>query len=1002
MTMKRWKRWLSAMVVAVMIFTACGALAESTAAAGTGGNSEAAASADGTETAAPAGNAEAGSSADGAETASVKQLTLWDLMTFGASALTRDGAVTFVDGACTAEPVRDAADALRVVESMIRLMGGNEETQFRAWSTLTDARGNRYYVFQQMVGETTVPGGAVKIVTDAEGQMLGLTASVEAELPESTEGDGITEQEAEGLVMLTLKENGQETAELIDGRTEKIILPVKKDIDPDETEEEIEDYQCRYVWAVYTTNTGDRKAERPYLAHYVTVDGHYLYNLETILPGDEASVSGYDAAYVFENKEPAEYTGKVTLADGTEQEITVTVMRDTVTGKYCLGDPGRRIAVADCWEFIYNQGNLVLEEREENGGWDDTCLLSLYNYARAWDYYQAIGWNGGDGAGTPILILKEYCNREHQPIDNAAYAGKYYGWQTFLSSSANDYARCLDVLGHEFTHCVTGSMMTYNAYMNDYGAINEAMSDIQGNLCEMMAGDTADTEWLLGENSQAGAIRSMSDPHVYKQPEFTWDVYYIPKVQYPTAINDRGGVHNNSSLLNSIAYRLCAKDGMTPEEARTFWFAVDCAMVPGSDYVQLSALMPWVLKHQGMDGYENALEAAIDATRLRTEEAPDTFDDDRAMVKLTLPDDEIFTDGNWALLIITANWDEINRRVNGILTRTGEYAGMLDEAAALLGIDPALLPTAEEAAADPDHAWEGFEERVLALFEDEDGEEEANALDLAMASGELKKIVRKYFGDTVYAGSVSAGQDGRTIRMITRPGMTIPILYRLEIDGEMHVQSAALAVYIFDGWKDLGSAVASVREFIGEDFFTAEWEDADAAEAADGPETTGETTAETTGETTEEEDGDELSEEVFDLIWSMLGLEETDSAESAEETEQPEEEESVMSTITGFLQTVAGKAVGFAWDLIKEFLFFRIQPGEINVLPAEGVEQVAVMDAETYPFLKDIFEMPASGEEETGEPAAETEPAVTEEPAEETEPAVTEEPAEETEPAAAA
>ena len=103
-------------------------------------------------------------------------------------------------------------------------------------------------------------------------------------------------------------------------------------------------------------------------------------------------------------------------------------------------------------------------------------------------------------------------------MDNAAYAGKFYGWQTFLSSSVNDFAQCLDVAAHEFTHCVTGTVMTYNAYKNDYGAINEAISDIQGNLCEMLAGATEDNTWLIGENS-LNTVRSMSDPHLFQQPE---------------------------------------------------------------------------------------------------------------------------------------------------------------------------------------------------------------------------------------------------------------------------------------------------------------------------------------------------------------------------------------------------------------------------------------------------------------------------------------------------
>ena len=56
-----------------------------------------------------------------------------------------------------------------------------------------------------------------------------------------------------------------------------------------------------------------------------------------------------------------------------------------------------------------------------------------------------------------------------------------------------------DVIGHEFTHCVTGTTMTTNLYLNDYGAINEAMSDIMGNIIEMSIDDRPDGAWVIGE-----------------------------------------------------------------------------------------------------------------------------------------------------------------------------------------------------------------------------------------------------------------------------------------------------------------------------------------------------------------------------------------------------------------------------------------------------------------------------------------------------------------------
>ncbi len=111
--------------------------------------------------------------------------------------------------------------------------------------------------------------------------------------------------------------------------------------------------------------------------------------------------------------EPADYTGYVDFSDGTEREISVTVMRDKRTGMYYLGNIERKIVVADCWEFLYNNGTVKLYSSPDNLEWDQVGLLSLYNYCRAYDYYKEIGWIGGNGLETPIMILNNYLSLIH-------------------------------------------------------------------------------------------------------------------------------------------------------------------------------------------------------------------------------------------------------------------------------------------------------------------------------------------------------------------------------------------------------------------------------------------------------------------------------------------------------------------------------------------------------------------------------------------------------------
>ena len=101
------------------------------------------------------------------------QLTLEDIqrMNNGSARIckTKEGSVYFIEGTCSESPVKNMEDAKRVADSVTGILGGDSRMQFEPWRTLNDTAGNFYYVFQQMYADTTVSGGAIKIVTDADG-----------------------------------------------------------------------------------------------------------------------------------------------------------------------------------------------------------------------------------------------------------------------------------------------------------------------------------------------------------------------------------------------------------------------------------------------------------------------------------------------------------------------------------------------------------------------------------------------------------------------------------------------------------------------------------------------------------------------------------------------------------------------------------------------------------------------------------------------------------------
>ena len=351
--------------------------------------------------------------------------------------------------------------------------------------------------------------------------------------------------------------------------------------------------------------------------------------------------------------------------------------------------------------------------------------------------------------------------------------------------------------------------MTYNAYMNDFGAINEAVSDIHGNLCEMLAGATEDTTWLLGENGQ-NTIRSMSDPHRFQQPEYVWDVYYRAEVKSPTDTNDHGGVHSNSSLLNRVAYLLCAEGGMPLEEARAFWFAVDCAMVPGSDFAQLRDLLPWVMKIAGMDKYQESLSKAIDMTRLGETSVPDPVEEDKAMLTLNLPDNEVFNNGKWILQFVSINAEKV---LAFLSTLKEDFSSGSLEAYPKLIRD--LAAPAPEPAAEKDEP-DLLEILLTEFLESAEKEDEPETEEENPDRTELLEWLQSKLNEFLYSDMGNAGSDGHCIRVMSKPGLTFPLLTYMSVDsGGARIEQMKILVFLNGRWFDLTAILDGVIDSEG-------------------------------------------------------------------------------------------------------------------------------------------------------------------------------------------
>ena len=522
--------------------------------------------------------------------------------------------------------INNADDALNALYDVLDYMGGDKSTQLEPVATdgPTD-EGNTFYTFRQVANDVAVYGATVKLIVDKDGKAIGLNSTLVPKLDISEDrGWRIDAAEAEAIVKETGKKEGI-NYRIIPNVTEQTLLPFVDDPS-----------KFYYAWIVYTNNDVD-DAHTAYLAHYVDEGGEYLYYIPVMQPGDSDALAGSTAAFTFDGLTADTWTGKVKTHNGKTKELTIPVAKDS-EGNVYLADVEHKVICADYVDFYYEDS--LTMRKEENGGFADNEILMYNAFLEVYDFYRTIGWEGPDGEGSPVLILMDWVDDDGEPVENACYSGKMQGFDVFQFNRNDPDGESYDTMAHEYTHALTGAVMTTNLYMNDYGAINEAMSDIFGNLVEGLMGKTEDTTWLIQENGNQ-PIRCMSDPHKYGQPAYVWDKYYVPAVSEATENNDQGGVHTNSSLLNLIGWRL-NESGMDPVDQLYYWQNVALTLTPRTDYKQIADILPWAMKLIGMDNYVETINAAIEETGITSSEMPAKPAEDQGRFSIVFDDPTAF------------------------------------------------------------------------------------------------------------------------------------------------------------------------------------------------------------------------------------------------------------------------------------------------------------------------------------------------------------------------
>lgn len=263
-------------------------------------------------------------------------------------------------------------------------------------------------------------------------------------------------------------------------------------------------------------------------------------------------------------------------------------------------------------------------------GASDTYVKYLNTYGR--DSYN------DDGGWIPIMFNTLFqAKKPGQPPQSNA--SKTQCGLVFSPGVVSD-----DIYAHEFTHAVTDTTSEL-LYEGQSGALNESFSDV-------MAAMVDDQDWLIGEASVGGAIRSMSNPPAYDCAKDTPCPDHMSDWWSDPGNIDDGGVHFNSSIMNKAFYLMSDGgnygqiqiQGMGRAKTGQLAYHVFTALPHNATFSQASwALInkayQWVGTSQYGFGYADAcgVHNALAVVGIRW---PD-FDCDGA------EDDATDTDGDW-------------------------------------------------------------------------------------------------------------------------------------------------------------------------------------------------------------------------------------------------------------------------------------------------------------------------------------------------------------------
>lgn len=268
-------------------------------------------------------------------------------------------------------------------------------------------------------------------------------------------------------------------------------------------------------------------------------------------------------------------------------------------------------------------GSTAVRFSDADGIWNSSVqragVDAHWGAEKTLEYYgNVFGRNGVNGSGGPLSVSA--VNGSTNLLPSKVHYGTNYN-NAFWNGNSMTYGDgngvvfsplvSLDVVGHELTHGVT-QFSAGLVYSGQSGGLNEAVSDIFGNMIERnVKGQSANT-WKVGEEiytpaTNGDALRYMDNPHADGHSIDHYSEYYNGlDVHYSSGIANKefyllsqGGTHHMGGSMTGIG---------ADRAAAIWYYALTNFMTSGTNF--LGARNATISAAQALYGQTDALAVA--------------------------------------------------------------------------------------------------------------------------------------------------------------------------------------------------------------------------------------------------------------------------------------------------------------------------------------------------------------------------------------------------------